>query len=150
MASGEQRRPNYGPGRDVHWIQAKLALSAVDRWLPVAITAVNPASFRVSSEGRSARYRCADIPRLKELIDSGTVARDADGHPQAVLVDRYTILLVPHSNPGDPPPTQLGINPTVTAVGDSGGAVDSPADGGGWGLFSIARIGPALPNSLAD
>lgn len=134
--------PNFKPGHQVHYIQARLALSERAAWRGATLARIEADHVIVvlhDDQTHPRRHLCTEAPRLKELIATHPVSRD-DGGRVRVIVAPHHVLLVPHGNPGGSVPQTLGVLAGVTAIGEEGEALDSPAEGGGWGLFSI---GPA-------
>ncbi len=133
--------PNFKPGHQVHYIQARLALSERAGWrgaMLVEIEADHVILVRHDDPAHPRRHLCTEAPRLDELIATHPVSRDDQGRVR-VIIAPHNVLLVPHGMPGGPLPQTLGVLAGVTEIGEEGEALDSPAEGGGWGLFSIGR-----------
>ena len=144
-------RISYFAGANVHPTQASLAMQAVDTWEQTVITNIGPGTVTLTTAGRVESFRCDHAPRLRDLMGSGRVPTTATGELAAVLVARYSLLLVPHAEPGQPLPTRMAIHAGVTAFDRKEGATSSPSEGGSWALFSIGRLtAKAVPPAATD
>ena len=130
--------PRFEPGRDVHPIQARLALEGLSSARPARIQSVDATSLVLVVGGSPKIYVCADAHRLATLIESGRCAL-TDGTAHFGLLSDRGVLVVPASDECGTISKNPTIDPDYCVIAD-GAAIQSPTDGGAWHLFGVTLL----------
>src|SRR6266700_887812 len=88
-------RPRFGPGENVHHIQARLALEDREAWRFAALVHAGDGHIDVELDGEPRRYRCRHAADLARAVDELPVWRRDDGRVQVMVAERWHVLGLP-------------------------------------------------------
>ena len=136
--------PSYASGEEVHWIQAAKGMRAMDRWRQGSLLGVDGYRLTIRFDtGVTGSFYCrhsadvAAIPREVQLL--------RDGLPLVIVVEGWSLLVIPVGVNGRPPPTRLVFGGVVELEGASAVAGISDEPSHSMRLFSVREVGPKDP-----
>lgn len=126
----------FGPGKNVHPIQARIALEGLSTSKGARIIGFGTATVDLEVDGAVSKFACMDAERLRGLAESGRCVL-SDGTRTFGLLSPKGVLVVLASEDGATTPPLPRVDPTVVLL-EGGAAICSPTDGGAWHLFAVA------------
>jgi hypothetical protein len=133
-----EEHTNYGPGFNIHWIQARKAMEDRDNWLSGKLIHIGGDSLDIEVNGEVRRYGCQHASDVREAIANG----DPLGSPPSVMVsERWHVIFLPIGAKGMPPPTVIRFHLGVSHI-ENGSVTEALTPGGGYSLrmFSVRRV----------
>ncbi len=127
----------YKPGHFVHFIQARHALESISSWRGVDIDEIGEGFLKIKVADKVINFKCVETTRLREVLDTGRVPRNASGDNFVILAP-HNVLIIPCANEGKTFPDAAPVNWSISKL-EEGCAQYSPTTDGKWHLFSIAE-----------